>query len=551
MKNINISEQLDYILSLPAENEVVEWKEANNDFDFRKLGKYFSALSNEANLKNKKSAWLVFGVKNDKSIVGTNYRKDFVKLNSLKSEIAKQTTIGISFIEIYETEKEKKRVILFEIPPAPKGIPIAWQGHYYARDNEDLVPLSIEKIERIRLQSKLEDWSSKICEGATIEDLDTTAIQKAKEGFVRKNPKVEEKEIKNWSNEVFLNKAKITINGRITRTAIVLLGKTESEHFINPASAKISWILKDKDGVERDYEHFNCPFILAVENVYKKIRNLRYRYISDKTLFPEEIDRYDPATIREAINNCIAHQDYELGGKINVVENEDDSLIFSNLGSFIPGTVENVIEADSPSEYYRNKFLADAMVNVNMIDTIGSGIKKMFISQKNKFFPLPEYDLSENKVKLVIIGKVLDIKYARKLAQVPDLDLKTIMTLDKVQKRKKLTEQESKMLRKKGFIEGKSPNLYISSKIALKTNEKGSYMRMKGIEDEYAQKMILDYLERFKKARRSDFEDMLLDKLPGVLDIQQKKDKVKNLLQKLKKDNKIRLKDNNDWVLSR
>lgn len=489
-------------------------------------------------MKNKKSAWLVFGIKNDKSIVGTNYRKDSVKLNSLKSEIAKQTMIGISFIEIYETERSRERVILFEIPPAPKGIPIAWQGHYYARDNEDLMPLSIEKIERIRLQSKLEDWSAKICEGATIEDLDPIAIQKAKEGFVRKNSKVEEKEIKNWSNEVFLNKAKIIINGRITRAAIVLLGKTESEHFINPASAKISWILKDKDGTERDYEHFSCPFILAVENVYKKIRNLRYRYISDKTLFPEEIDRYDPATIREAINNCIAHQDYELGGKINVIENEDDSLIFSNLGSFIPGTVENVIEADSPSEYYRNKFLADAMVNVNMIDTIGSGIKKMFISQKNKFFPLPEYDLSENKVKLIIIGKVLDIKYARKLAQIPDLDLKTIMTLDKVQKRKKLTEQESKMLRKKGFIEGKSPNLYISSSVAEVTGDKSSYIKNRGFKDDHYKQMILGYLEKYKEASKNDIDKLILDILPEILDEQQKKNKVRNIVYAMSKKDK-------------
>jgi ATP-dependent DNA helicase RecG len=552
IKNMtNIDEKLSFILSLPAENEVIEWKEAKKNFDFKRLGKYFSALSNEANLKNKKSAWLVFGIENNKQIVGTDYRKSHVDLHSLKSEISKQTTGGTSFVEIYETKRDGKRIVLFEIPPAPKGIPVGWQGHYYARENENLVPLGIEKIERIRSQSTLEDWSAKICDKADIKDLDLIAIKKAKEGFIRKNPKIGAKEINNWNDKVFLDKAKITINGKITRAAIILLGKTESEHFINPANAKISWILKDKDGIERDYEHFSCPFILAVENVYTKIRNLRYRYISNKTLFPEEVDRYDPTTIREAINNCIAHQDYELGGKINVIEKEDDSLIFSNLGSFIPGTIENVIETDSPSEYYRNKFLTDAMVNVNMIDTIGSGIKKMFISQKNKFFPLPEYDLSGNKVKLVIIGKVLDVKYAKKLAQIPDLDLKTIMALDKVQKRKKLTENENKALRKKGLIEGKSPNLYISSTIALKTNEKGNYMKMRGIEDEYAQKMILDYLEKFKKASRSDFEDMLLDKLSAILDIQQRKDKVKNLLQKMKKERKIKLQNGKEWVASK
>jgi ATP-dependent DNA helicase RecG len=545
------SKQLDYILSFPKENEVVEWKEAKNSYDFKKFGKYFSALSNEANLKGVNSAWLVFGVSNNKNIIGTEYREKRGNLNSLKCEIAKQTTDGITLKEIHSIRKNRKRVLLFEIPAAPKGVPIAFQGHYYARNNDELTSLNLEKVDRIRMQSNREDWSAKICGDATIGDLDIKAIKRAKEGFIKKYPNIDKKEILKWDNEKFLNKAKITIKGKITNTAILLLGKPESEHFINPSSAKISWILKDNNGIEKDYEHFSCPLILSVDKVHDKIRNLRYRYISNKSLFPDEIDRYDPSTIREAINNCIAHQDYYLCGKINVVENEDDCLIFSNLGSFIPGTVEKVIETDSPSEYYRNKFLADAMVSVNMIDTIGSGIKKMFISQRRKFFPLPEYDLDNNKVKLTIIGKVLDIEYAKKLAQIPDLDLKIIIALDKVQKRKKLTQQENKKLRAQGYIEGRSPNIFISSKIAIKIDEKEDYMKRKGIEDEYIQKMILDYLKKFKEASRNDLEKMLLDKISVLLGHQQKKDKVKNLLQKLKNEGKIKLNEDKKWTLSK
>ncbi|MFV0365038.1 MAG: ATP-binding protein [Mangrovibacterium sp.] len=60
-----MEDTLQRLLSLSTENEVVECKEANTRFDKDKLGKYFSALSNEANLKAKSEAWLVFGV-NDK-----------------------------------------------------------------------------------------------------------------------------------------------------------------------------------------------------------------------------------------------------------------------------------------------------------------------------------------------------------------------------------------------------------------------------------------------------------------------------------------------------
>lgn len=541
-----IEEKFNELMTLPGETEVVEWKEAKNGFDFRKLGKYFSALSNEANLKNKKSAWFIFGIKDNKDIIGTTYRKNRVYLDSLKSEIAQKTITNISFVEIYEIEKEGKRIILFEIPPAPQGIPIGWEGHFYARDGEVLTSLGIKKIERIRNQKKQKDWSMEICYEASITDLDLGAIKKAKQGFITKHPKIFKKEVQQWDTITFLNKAGLTINGQITRATIILLGKSESEHFISPGTTKISWILKDQNGIEKDYEHFACPLILSVTDVYKKIRNLRYRYIADHTLFPDEIDRYDPNTIREALNNAIVHQDYEMGGKVNIVENEDGSLIFSNLGLFIPKTIENVIETDSPSEYYRNKFLADAMVKVNMIDTIGSGIKKMFISQKDKFFPLPEYDLSNNRVQLTIIGKVLDIKYARKLAQIPSLDLKIIMALDKVQKRKKITSEENKILRKMRFIEGKSPNLYISSSVAEVTGDKSSYIKNRGFKDNHYKKMILEYLEKYKKASKNDIDKLILDILPEILDEQQKKNKVKNIVYAMsKKDKTIINKGNN------
>lgn len=533
----NILKQLDFLLSLPGENEVVEFKEAKKNLDFNDIGEYFSALSNEANLTNKPSAWLLFGVKNNQTIIGTKYRADRMSLDSLKSEVANHVINRITFTDIHEVKKNGKRVLLFEIPPAPKGMPVSWKGHFYAREGESLCPLNIEKIDRIRAQAVREDWSMGICEGATIGDLSKEAIVKAREFYIRKNISKKE-EVELWSDEIFLNKAKVLIGGKITRTAILLIGKPESEHFISPATSKISWILKDKDNVERDYQHFSCPLILSVDKVYNKIRNLKYRYLVDGTLFPEEVDRYDPITIREAINNCIAHQDYTLGGKINVVENEDDSLVFSNVGSFIPQTISNVIDSDAPSEYYRNRFLADAMVNLSMIDTVGSGIKKMFFSQRNRFFPMPEYDLSNEKVKLTIIGKVLDIKYARKLAQIPELSLDTIILLDKVQKKKRLMPDELNKLRKQELIEGRSPNIYVSSRVAAVTGQKSSYIKNRGFKGAHYKKMILECLEEYTYALKSDVDNLLLDILPSVLDESQRKNKVRNIVYAMSKKDK-------------
>ena len=551
--NEDIEEKLDELIASQFETEVTEFKEAKNSFSFDELGQYFSALSNEANLHNKNCAWLIFGIEDKKhKIVGTKYRNNDKELNSLKEEIARQTSENLTFIEIYkctrkDAEGNDKRVLLFQIPPAPKGIPIAFKRMYYGRDGESLVGLSIEKIERIRSQSKSEDWSAKLITEASIEDLDSDAIQFARHVYIQKNPKLAE-EVPTWDDQTFLNKAKLTINGKITNTAIVLLGKSESEHYISPATSKITWILKDKDGIEKDYEHFTCPLILSIQEVYKKIRNIKYRYIAEGNLFPDEVQQYDPYTIREALNNCIAHQDYTMGGKIILIEKEDGELIFSNSGDFIPSSIEDVIKSDAPENRYRNSFLANAMVNLNMIDTIGSGIKKLFNIQRDKFFPLPEYDLSDHKVKVTITGKVLDSNYARKLAEDKTLSLFEIMLLDKVQKNKKLTNEEYKLLKSKNLIEGKRNNYFISSTVAEITNQKPDYMKLRGINDDYCKKIIIDYIKKFKTAKKADLEEILLEKLGDSMTDIQKKNKIKNILQSLRRDGVIEP-HGKEWIL--
>ena len=254
--------------------------------------------------------------------------------------------------------------------------------------------------------------------------------------------------------------------------------------------------------------------------------------------------------IRESLNNCIAHQDYTLRGKIIVVENEDATLTFVNSGEFIPQTIRHVIDNDAPERYYRNQFLADAMVTLKMIDTIGSGIKRMFMIQRERFFPLPDYDFSQHKVKVTITGKVLNVEYARKLAQTPNLLLSDIILLDRMQKQQMLTDDEITQLRKKGLVEGRKPSVYISSSVASHANLKKDYMDMRGLDNRHYQHLVVEFLKKFGAAKRSEIEAFLLDKLPKVLDEEQKKNKIKNLLQELKKQELIKNIEGKKWVLA-
>lgn len=532
------------------EDEVVEFKKAENNFDFDDLGKYFSALSNEANLRDKAFAWLAFGV-HDKTreILGTSFKNSMKSLQKLKQDLSQHTTDNHTFREIYELKVEGKRVLLFQIPATPRGLPMAWKGHFYARRGESLGALDMGKYEEIRRQVVDEDWSKGIVEGATIEDLDPEAIKEARKKYGKKHPDLV-KEMKKWDDITFLNKAKITLKGKITNTAILLVGRTESEYLISPAVARIRWIYKDSKGNERDFAIETCPFVLATDKIYGKIRNFKYLIMDPEltSLVPDNLDTYDPFIIREALNNAIAHQDYGCHGMINVVE-EEDRLIFTNLGSFIPDSVRSVLENDAPEEHYRNKMLANAMVELGMVDTIGSGIKRMFDKQRERLFPMPDYDFSENRVKVTVVGKVLDVDYARLLTRDKTLSLLDIEMLSRIQMHRSLSKEEIDYLRKRKLVEGRKNALYFAKSVAGATGQKAEYTRNKGFDDEYYRDLIMKALEQHERMSRPEINALLMNKLPEALTEKQKLSKIGHLLTYLRQSGKIEIGDKKQWQL--
>ena len=217
----------------------------------------------------------------------------------------------------------------------------------------------------------------------------------------------------------------------------------------------------------------------------------------------------------------------------------EDQLVFTNQGSFIPGSVEKVVMEDAPEEFYRNRFLATAMFNLKMVDTAGGGIKKIFNFQRDRFFPLPDYDLSNDKVKVSISGKILDINYARMLAQNKALTLEEIIMLDKVQKKKTLTGAEEKYLKKKKLIEGRKPNYFIGINVAQKTGQKAEYSKNKGFDKRYYLDLIIKSIKEHGSLERQDVDDLLWNKLPEWMTDKQKKTKVNHLLSELRRDEKI------------
>lgn len=531
---------LDRLRAEPRETEWLEFK--SNRYEPQDLGEYLSALANAACLMGKQRGYLVFGVKDGShAVTGTSFDplSEKAKGNQLLPlwlSLGLQPNVGF---EIHPLDYHGKRVVLFEIHPAFDR-PVKFYGKACIRDGTSKTELSKYPEKERRIWQQRSDWSAQVCVIARHEDLDPQAIEKARVEYRTKFP-AKAVEVDGWDNKTFLNKVKVTISGGITNTALLLLGKPESSTLLNPAIARISWILKNERNEELDYQHFEPPFLLNVDRVLARIRNLTVRELPSGTLFPVELTQYDPWVIREALHNCIAHQDYILRGRINVVETPD-TLILSNQGGFLPGNVETVIRQDAPSELYRNPFLAEAMVNLNLIDTQGGGIKRMFQAQRRRYFPLPDYDLSQpERVVVSIRGRILDERYTRLLMERSDLDLETIILLDKVQKRRQLMRDEHRQLKKKGLVEGRYPNLTVSGKIASITGEKARHIRDRGFNTRYYQDLLLELMREHQPVSREDIDRLLLDKLPEVLTDSQKLDKIHNLLSGLSsKQGKIR-----------
>ena len=527
----------------PIENETCEWK----DFPYLKhhikgnegedIISYISAIS------NMEGGFLIVGVE-DKSlnIKGIQDFANFTKENIKKTLIdccTNLNTVGLS-VEEFTTSDTHKIIWIIKIPKHQNRSPVYAHKKAWQRIGDSLMQMRKERMDAILSEPLLiDDWSAGILYDATIDDLDEQAIAKARIEFKKRNPKYKE-DVDLWENSKFLDKAQLTIKGKITRTALILLGKEESEHFIG-SFVKIRWNLKTIDNQDKDYEIFSIPLILAVDEVYKKIRNLKYRYLRDGTLFPDEVLRYEPFNIREPLNNAIAHQDYSKGARINVVEFEDDHLVFSNYAAFLPKSVEDVILKDCPEEVYRNPFLVAAMKNLDMIETQGGGIRKIFNFQRQRFFPMPDFDLSDGKVKVSIIGKILNEDFARILIKNPQLSLVDILLLDKVQKKRLINDVEFNYLKKKKFIEGRKSNLFLSFNVIEPTQDpqlKAEYLRNRGLEDNYAKNYLFDYI-KMGKVKRKDIDKFIWDKLPDVLNEEKKKNKIKNLLQELRKEKKI------------
>ena len=539
-----------YLLrEFPQENARCEWKEMKNLKNSFAGDEKNDVISYVSAIANMEGGHLVIGVR-DKSleIIGTDLNKFNLDAQTAVLKLLEHCTNlsseGLD-IEEYVTEDEHKVVWIIHIPKHLPRRPVFAHRKAWQRVEDSLIEMTQERLAVILDEPVYEanDWSAEIVPNATIDDLDELAVAKARIMFKKVHASnIPAAEVDAWTTEDLLSNSGIMSEGKLTRAAIILLGKPVSVFKLRPAVVEVTWTLRDERQDVVDYEHFTVPFILTVDKILSKIHNLTMRELPGGTLFPETMKQYDDYTIREALHNAIAHQDYTLQQRKNFVENPG-YLYYANGGSFIPGSLQKALETKGPQRHFRNECLCRAMVNFNMIDTVSRGIKKMFNEQRLRHFPMPDYDIDllNKEVGVTIYGNTINEKYTQLLKHNETLSLEDCILLDAVQKGHRIPEEHAVDLLNRGLLEGDTSEYGISLDIAKKTKQLPDYTRNRGLAKEKMMQMILQYLQNAGTigAKRDSIYEYIKDVMPQMKTHEQKLRMLGDMLNALSADRRI------------
>ena len=256
--------------------------------------------------------------------------------------------------------------------------------------------------------------------------------------------------------------------------------------------------------------------------------------------------------IREAVHNAIAHRDYTRGlCRVTVVE-FPDRVIVSNAGAFLPGDVETAIRVHAPGIRYRNPLLARVMYALGVIESQGGGIRKMFETQRDRFFPLPDYDLDKHGlVEVTIHGRLFGEAYSRLLMERSDLTLERVMLLDKVQKGFPISPEEHMELEAEGLVRGAHPHITVADPnldvtapsarwedtVRIAVTETVTPTRR--FNHQYYVDLVISVVVKKGPVGRKEIDEVLMRELPADLTDEQKRIKIQNLIQEARKSGRI------------
>jgi ATP-dependent DNA helicase RecG len=512
------------------EDEHLEFKAATGNFDSRELARYCAALANEGGGK------IVLGVSNEipRQVVGS---KAFTDTNRTKAGLVRDLRLRV---EAEEIRHPQGRVLVFHVPARPTGVPIAYDGAYWMRAGESLVPMTQDMLKRIFDETK-PDFSASICPNCTLNDLDVEAVHLFRRIW---RQRTQNASLESLSGEQLLADAGLIVDGGVTYASLALLGTSQSlDRHLPDAEVVLEYRSGEAAGPAQQRWEFRKGFLLYVDELWNLINRRNDLQHFQDGLFMWDIPTFNEAVVREAILNAISHRDYSLRGSI-LIRQFPKRLEIVSPGGFPPGvTASNILQKQVP----RNRRLAEALSKCGLVERAGQGADQMFrlcISESKR---VPDFGRTDDfQVYLTLHGEVQDPRFLRFLEKIAKETLalfttEDLIVLDMIHREAPVPDGLKARLHDltlQGVIEsvggGRGTRYILSRRFYTFLGKGGVYTRRRGLDKETNKALLGKHLQRCRKTGCGLQE--LMQVLPTLSASQ-----VQNILRELKSEGRAHL----------
>lgn len=507
-------------IAAPSEDEGLEFKLAATSFNKEKLCEYVSAIANSG------GGSLILGVSDapPRRFMGT---QAFTDLAGLRDHVY---TAMRWKIETREFTPDGKRILVISTNAAPRGRPLGFGGKFFQRTGGSLRAMGVDEL-RVALSGATLDFSSDLCPGADLADLDKRAVDRFRELWAKREPAVS---AHGWSDAQLLEAAELTIDGAVTNAALILLG---SEHALARRLAHAELVFeyraRDADVGSAERREFRAGLLLWLDDAWERINARNTVQQLRMGLFREDIVAFDENSLREAILNAVCHRDYEDPSSC-WIRMYPARIEIASPGGFPRGvTAENILDRQSP----RNRRLAEALKRCGLVERSGQGADLMFRRCIETSKPLPDYSRSDaHSVILELRGEAADPAFIRFLEELGEerqqaFTTADLLVLDLARRGEAVTgslRDRGALLVDVGTLERTGRGKFIlSQRYRTFAGERPKYTREKGLERGAEKALLRQHLEQAGAAGAAMSE--LLQVLPG-----RSRDYVKSRLEELR-----------------
>lgn len=475
---------------LAPEDEHLEFKEAKHNFHFEKLVKYCAAIANED------GGTIVLGVTDrpPRKVVGS---QAFLDMQRTKAGLIERLRMRV---DAEEFQHPDGRILVFQVPAHPIGMPIAIDGAYWMRGGEDLVPMTPDRLKRIFDESG-PDYSAEICSGAALEDLDPVAIEHFRQRWLRKSGN---QSLATMPIRQLLSDSELIDDTGITYAALILLGTHKAlGRYLAQSEVIFEYRSTEAAGPANQRIEYRQGFLAWYDKLWETI-NLRndLQHFQDG-LFMLDIPTFSEAATRETILNAVGHRDYRNQGSV-FIRQFPRRLEIVSPGGFPPGiSVENIIDRQSP----RNRRLVDSFARCGLVERAGQGFNRIYEEIIRQGKPLPDFAHTDAyQVSLTLHGELQDplfLQFLEKIGREREAIFSThdLLVLDLVRRELPVPSELRSALQTltdEGIIEsvgrGRGIRYFLSRRYYQFAGKRGVFTRKQGLDRETNRQLLLKHI---------------------------------------------------------